>query len=258
MSVPQSVFSNNIFGFTAGGPVRKNKTFFFAGFQENDLHSTNNFPLQLPTADAVTRLRSLFSNNPRLDLYLGALGDLRGTGAPFNVALGRDPQTGMDRGSVPFATAAYVLPAINDGPQWLARIDHYQSKKHRLSWRYTYDSQIILPAIVAAAVTFPGFVQQTSFSHQNFHFSDSYTFGPSYTNEFRFSLWAAGFEQSDHVAWRGRCDRHGNCAGQVPSQYAPNSIRLECGYLRFLLSSRCWRDVRSNEHSSLLRWLALG
>src|SRR5437868_10906945 len=26
--IPQSVFSNNIFGFTAGGPVRKNKTFF--------------------------------------------------------------------------------------------------------------------------------------------------------------------------------------------------------------------------------------
>src|SRR5262245_35008464 len=28
MGIPQSVFSNNIFGFTAGGPIRKNKTFF--------------------------------------------------------------------------------------------------------------------------------------------------------------------------------------------------------------------------------------
>src|SRR5206468_11282536 len=31
--IPQSVFSNNIFGFTAGGPVRKNRTFYFIGFQ---------------------------------------------------------------------------------------------------------------------------------------------------------------------------------------------------------------------------------
>src|SRR5207245_1703429 len=33
--VPQSVFANNIFGFTAGGTVRQSRTFFFAGFQQN-------------------------------------------------------------------------------------------------------------------------------------------------------------------------------------------------------------------------------
>jgi hypothetical protein len=181
--IPQSVFSNNVLGFTAGGPVRKNKTFFFAAFQQNDLHSTANYPMQIPTADAVMRLRSLFPNNPRLDLYLGALGDLRGTGAPFNLALGIDPHTGVDRGSVQFASAAYVLPSTTDGPQWLARIDHFQSEKHRLSWRYSYDSQVNLPR----AVSFPGFVQENGYSHHNFVFADSYTFSPSYTNEFRSS-----------------------------------------------------------------------
>jgi Carboxypeptidase regulatory-like domain/TonB dependent receptor len=185
--VPQSVFSNNIFGFTAGGPVRKNKTFFFAGFQQNNRHSTANYAMTLPTAAAVSRLRSQFSNNPRLDLYLTALGDLRGTGAPFAVPLGIDPATGVDRGSVQFATAAYVLPAINDGPQWLARLDHYQSEAHRLSWRYSYDSQLNLPGLGGVSVLFPGFVQENTFSHHNFLFADSYTFGPSYTNEFRFS-----------------------------------------------------------------------
>src|SRR5262249_3739194 len=84
MGIRPSVFSNNLFGFTAGGPVRKDQTFFFAAFQQNDLHSTANFPMQIPTAEAVTRLRAWFPNNPRLNLYLGALGDLRGTAAPFN------------------------------------------------------------------------------------------------------------------------------------------------------------------------------
>jgi hypothetical protein len=181
--VPQSVFSNNIYGFTLGGPVRKDRTFFFAGFQQNSFHSTANYALQVPTADAVLQLRSLFPGNPRLDLYLSALGDFRGTGAPFPIQLGVDRQTGIDRGSIQFGTAAYVLPSIIGGPQGLIRVDHYQSDAHRLSWRYSQDSQITLPA----AVAFPGFVQQNSSSHQNFLFSDSYTFSPSYTNEFRFS-----------------------------------------------------------------------
>src|SRR5215472_8208323 len=181
--IPQSVFSHNVFGFTAGGPVRKNKTFFFAGFQQDTNHSTANLPVLIPTADAVTRLLSLFPNNPRLDLYLSALGSPRGSGNPFSVPLGIDPQTGVDRGSVLFATAAYVLPGINDGPQWLVRMDHNPSERHRLSWRYTYDSRHLRPV----AVPFPGFVEENTLSHHNFLFADSYTFSPTYTNEFRFS-----------------------------------------------------------------------
>jgi hypothetical protein len=65
MDVPQSVFSNNVFGFTAGGPIRKNKMFFFAGFQQNNRHSTANLPMQIPTADAATRLRSQARVVPR-------------------------------------------------------------------------------------------------------------------------------------------------------------------------------------------------
>ena len=185
--VSKSVFSNNVFGFTAGGPARKNQTFFFVGFQQNNRHSTANIPMQVLTADSVARLRSLFPGNPRLDLYLGTLGDLRGSGAPFTLPLGIDPQTGIDRGSVSFATGAYVLPSIHDGPQWLARLDHYQSEAHRLSWRYSYDSRTNLPGGLGGVIYFPGFIQEDVYRHHNFLFADSYTFGPSYTNEFRFS-----------------------------------------------------------------------
>jgi len=45
----QSVFSRNVYGFTAGGPVRKDKTFFFGGFQQDTFRSTANFPLVVPT-----------------------------------------------------------------------------------------------------------------------------------------------------------------------------------------------------------------
>ena len=180
--VPQSVFSRNVFGFTTGGPIRKNKVFFFAAFQQDDFHSAGNFSVKIPTADAVSQLQLLFPNNPRLDLYLGALGGLRGTGAPFPVTLGGD------RGSVQFANAVYPLPSINDGPQGLGRVDYYQSEAHRLSWRYTSDSRVVLPWVNGSSkVSFPGFVTEEAFSHKNFLFADSYTFSPGYTNEFRFS-----------------------------------------------------------------------
>ena len=50
-------------------------------------------------------------------------------------------------------------------------------------------------------VAFPGFVQQNSASHQNFLFSDSYTFSPSYTNEFRFSYTRP--DSRSYVPWPG-------------------------------------------------------
>ena len=181
--IPQSVFSHNVFGFTAGGPIRKNKTFFFAGFQQDNTHSTANIAIEIPTTDAIESLNSLFPKNPRLALYLSALGGLRGTAAPVPVQLGIDPQTGVDRGSVQFASAAYVLPGTNDGPQWFARVDHNQSERHHLSWRYVYDSRQIVPE----AAPFPGFVQENAFLHHDFLFTDTYVFGPSFTNEFRAS-----------------------------------------------------------------------
>jgi hypothetical protein len=180
--VPKTVFARNVFGLTTGGPIRKGRLFFFAAFQRDDFHSAGNFSVIVPTADAVNQLGLLFPNDPRLDLYLSALGNLRGTGAPFPVALGGD------RGAVQFANAAYPLPSINDGSQGLGRVDYYQSEAHRLSWRYTADSRVVVPYLNGAnKVSFPGFVTEEAFSHHSFLFADSYTFSPGYTNEFRFS-----------------------------------------------------------------------
>jgi hypothetical protein len=102
--IPKSVFSRNVYGFTVGGPVRKDKTFFFGAFQEDSRRSTANFALVVPTNAAVSTLRSLFPANPRLDLYLGFLGGLRGTANPIGLQLGDDPRTGLNRGTVQFAT----------------------------------------------------------------------------------------------------------------------------------------------------------
>jgi hypothetical protein len=180
---PKSVFSHNVYGFTAGGPVRKDKTFFFSGFQQDTFRSTANFPLVVPTEAAVSTLRSRFPANPRLDQYLGFLGNLRGTASPFPLQLGDDPVTGANRGVVQFATAPLGLSQSNGGPEWLARLDHNLSDAHRLAFRYIRDSSTLAPRFVY----FPGFFTDYSAQNQNFLFTDHYTFSASWTNEFRFS-----------------------------------------------------------------------
>src|SRR5262245_43938096 len=143
---PKSVFSRNVYGFTAGGPLRKDKTFFFGGFQQDTHRSTKNFNFVLPTAAAVAQLRALFPSNPRLDEYLRFLGDLRGTAAPIDLPLGLDPVTGVDRGLVQFASAPVVLPARAGGPQGLIRFDHQRSGAHQISARYIFDARVTTPA----------------------------------------------------------------------------------------------------------------
>jgi len=180
---PQSVFSHNVYGFTVGGPVRKDKTFFFGAFQQDTLRSTGNFPLVVPTETAVSQLRSLFPSNPRLDLYLGLLGGLRGTASPIGLQLGDDPLTGVNRGVVQFATAPLGLPVSDGGPQSLVRVDHYLSEEHRLAFRYIYDYRTNSPS----KIFFPGFIFESASRNQNLLFTDQYTFSPVWTNEFRFS-----------------------------------------------------------------------
>jgi hypothetical protein len=181
--IPQSVFSRNVYGFTLGGPVRRNKTFFFAGFQQDTLRSTKNFSLVVPTEAAAATLRSLFPSNPRLDLYLNFLGSLRGSANLIPLLLGDDPITGVDRGVVQFASAPLALPVFNAGPQWLVRVDHNLSEEHRLGFRYIHDTRTNSPA----QVYFPGFVTDQAALNHNFLFTDHYSFSPTWTNEFRFS-----------------------------------------------------------------------
>ncbi len=188
-NTPKAVFNENIYGFTAGGPIIKNKTFIFGGLQKDSFRSTANFTFTLPTADTVTRLRALFPNNPRLDQYLNAIGDLRGTANPITLALGADPATNADRGSVSFASTNIGLAQPSDDTQWVTRVDHNLSETHRLSFRYVYDNSTTSPS----NVTFPGYIQDFNGRSQNFLATDTYTFNSTWTNEFRFSYGRIGF-----------------------------------------------------------------
>lgn len=182
---PTSVFDQNILSLTAGGPIRRERTFFFGALQYDSYRSTQQYPFVLPTADTVTHLRSLFPSNPRLDLYLSAVGDLRGLSAPF------DQPLGPGRGVATFGTAAVGVPLTDQRWDWMFRLDHNFSQTHQASARYLYDSGFSSPDGTATSllkgVFFPGYIIDFGWRNQNFLITDTYTIHPTWTNEFRFS-----------------------------------------------------------------------
>jgi len=185
---PPPGFSENVYGFTLGGPIKKNRSFFFAALQQDRLDSNGQFPFVLPTADAVSTLQSLFPSNPRLELYLNAMGDLRGSFNPFSVwNLGVDPTTGKDRGTVTFGTANWLTPTTRDETQAMLRFDHSWSQRHETSFRYLYDSSKQSPAQLPQPPTFPGYFGDAANTDHNFLLSDSFTLTTTLTNELRFS-----------------------------------------------------------------------
>ena len=133
----------------------------------------------MPTAAAVLTLRSLFPSNPRLDLYLNALGDLRGLANLFPVTLGADPVSGADRGTVTFGTAKWLYPSYSDETQGLVRLDHSWSPAHQISLRYLNDLEAESPVLAdqggGAPPTFPGYFADLNAGDHNFLVSDTYT-----------------------------------------------------------------------------------
>ena len=190
--------SDNTYGFTVGGPIKKDRTFFFAALQQDWLQSTGQYSFVVPTASAVATLQSLFPSNPRLDLYLNALGDLRGLANPFPVTLGADPVTGANRGTVTFGTAKWLYPSYRDETQGLARLDHSWSPAHQISLRYLNDLVAESPAMAdeggGTPPTFPGYFADLNVGDHNFLVSDTYAIGATLTNELRFSYARVGID----------------------------------------------------------------
>ncbi len=96
--------NENIFGFAFGGPVKKDKLFFFGTAQwDRDFAAAGAFalPITIPTAAGITTLQSLLPN-PNVALLIQSL---VGLFAPtvtkwYPIRLGPLAANGVDRGSV--------------------------------------------------------------------------------------------------------------------------------------------------------------
>ncbi|HEV7745657.1 MAG TPA: carboxypeptidase regulatory-like domain-containing protein [Pyrinomonadaceae bacterium] len=177
--VPRPVLVENTFGGSFGGPIVKNKLFFFGTFQPDLVRSSTTANGVVPTAAGFATLRSVFPSGAsvNLDAYLTALGAVRGTTNTFTLPLGNG------RPDIEFGTATTSAPQPVTDYQGLGRVDWTPNAKDAYSFRYVFDKQRFSNQIPSV---FPGNEIDVPSLTQNAFFNWTRILSGKLTNEFRF------------------------------------------------------------------------
>ncbi|HEX6731685.1 MAG TPA: TonB-dependent receptor, partial [Pyrinomonadaceae bacterium] len=172
----------NTFGFSLGGPIRKDKLFFFGTYQADRYRASTDTTLRVPTIAGFNTLRTLFpaGDNANLDRYLGIVGNLRGQREISNVALG-DGRPDVEFGE----TTVSSSQPVNDH-QFLSRVDWTPTQKDSFAFRYVFDDQVFNNQFPGAS--FPGFEVDVPSRTQNFFFNYTRSLSTRLTNEARFGF----------------------------------------------------------------------
>jgi len=174
------VVVENTFGFSIGGPVKKDKLFFFGTYQRDLVRSGTTATVRVPTESGFNTLRSLFpaGTNPNLDRFLNIVGNLRGQREISSVALGNN-RPNIDFGETTISSAQ----PVNDD-QFLTRVDWTPTQNDSISFRYVFDRQRFNNQFPGGS--FPGFEVDVPSLVQNFYFNYTRSLSARLTNEARF------------------------------------------------------------------------
>jgi outer membrane receptor protein involved in Fe transport len=187
---PKAKYHDNTFGFSLGGPIKKDKLFYFGTYQwDRYLSSANGgVAFRMPTQAGYDFLKTNYGNNTQIQKLLTAVGSLRGLASVSNIGLGPDPLTGIDRGTVQTGLVARTnVPVKSNDDNAAIRVDWIASQKDTVTFRYIFDDGIYTPDFFANSGALPGFDTWQGGRTQNLGILETHSFSPNVVNEFRMS-----------------------------------------------------------------------
>jgi hypothetical protein len=208
---PKPRFRRNQYGFVVGGPIQKNRTFFFADWQGTRLDT------------GVVRTSTVPTSAQRRGVFSQAIFDPRTTRLSGGV-YSRDPFPGntVPAAAVDQATQAvvdrYPAPNVFSGAneatannyrrvgsdttaqdQFDLRLDRHLGTRHRIFGRYAYlrdDSAPATPLPDGSGTFAATYIGKTLTRADSIVGEHSWTVTPAAVNQFRFGFTRRGFDRS--------------------------------------------------------------
>ena len=182
---PQTAFRNNQFGVALGGPLIRNKTFWFFSYEGQRERVGLNSLARVPTSAEIDALGG--PQNP----VIAALLARHPWPAPNRVVPLFDPTPNL----------SVTAPASNDVDSLIGKIDHSFNEKNQLTGRYYYgNSDQSFPLAILAGNVLPGFNTVTPTRVQLVSLSYLKVLSSTRVNEARFGYnrFTESFTPEDH------------------------------------------------------------
>ncbi|HEX4001351.1 MAG TPA: TonB-dependent receptor [Candidatus Acidoferrales bacterium] len=199
---PRDDLKRNQFGGTVGGPIKKDKLFFFLGWQDTIQRSTNPATTTLPTAAMLAgNFQPCLGTSPVLGAPYGTGGAGPNQINPSNyspIIMALESHLPVAPAADACGTLEYQAPANFTENQGLARIDYHQSDKNTIFGRYFITNWVQPPGNPSLPPSAGGLliaaIDGQSDRVQSLTLGDTYLISSSMVNNFR-----ATANRSDNV-----------------------------------------------------------
>ena len=188
---PSPKYIRNQFGFSIGGPIRKDKTFFFADYEGTRSREG---------ITRVTNVPTLAERNGNFSQSLFGVPVIPGTGIPFPGGTIPDAAINPIGRSI---AALYPLPNRPDqfanfvsspvqqdrNDHFDVRVDHLLNSRSSWAFRYSFgDRDLFEPFAGSGFSLVPGYGNDVTRRSQNAMISETHVFSPALVNDLRFAF----------------------------------------------------------------------
>ena len=204
----KSEYRQNQFGATLGGPIRRDKTFFFGyyeGFRNRQGETMSDVRVPSLLERQGDFSQDVAQDGPLLNLFAPG----GPTPLPGNKVPGIDPTAQQVLGLYPLPNATdpngvldlyNVSQVLRDSEdQAGVRVDHYLSSRDTLSFRYMFLNGTLFDPLSTSGAGVPGFPVGENHRTQNFVAQLTHTFSPTVVNIARLAFLRNKFLFDEHL-----------------------------------------------------------